>query len=123
MTKEIIKGNKLILEFEGWKETDSEVHLGYMNPPVELRGIKQPIHPREAKYHSSWDWLDPVIQKIASCVINDDFHGHLDIALKQWRPIAAALEEIKPIDFIFPLVVNFLQWYNSNNPTPGDKTK
>lgn len=59
--QEIIEGNKLIAEFMGleWK-----LHLGrrylYNHAWIPLENLK---------YHSSWDWLMPVVEKIETMVI------------------------------------------------------
>ena len=55
-SKEIVEGNRLIAEF--------------------MEG-KIPGWPSDLKYHSSWDWIMPVIYKIES--IYDNFHGYFGI--------------------------------------------
>jgi hypothetical protein len=62
--------NEAIAQFEGWELTsrdgiDCLVKDGYRRYHYEL------------KYHSSWDWLMPVVEKIES--IYDDFHGYFGV--------------------------------------------
>lgn len=61
MSKEIIAGNKLIAEFMGMKITSvneidvwvyTDIHNGIMEET-------------NACFHHSWDWLMPVVEKIA----------------------------------------------------------
>lgn len=53
---EIIEGNKLIAEF-----------MGYYNWEDRTYG----------QYHTSWDWLMPVVEKIES--IQDEHHGYFGV--------------------------------------------
>ena len=53
------EGNKLISEFMGWRFIfDGNVMFLNQNTPAK------PINKLE--YHSSWDWLMPVVEKIES---------------------------------------------------------
>lgn len=113
MTKEeIIEGERIICEF--MKLTAGSI---YCYPPFG----GQPVLRKHSKYHSSWDWLYPVIKKIAGEIINmeckskKEFNG----LLKNWTPIANSLEKVKDIKEIFPKVVQFIQWYNTTQtPKP-----
>lgn len=74
--KEILDGNKLIAEFMGAVThktapgiispyiTNDEVWYGNNTIPNEQRESSFKIS--ELKYHSSWDWLMPVIGKLTS---------------------------------------------------------
>tara|TARA_B110000967_G_C18888525_1_gene565678 strand:+ start:709 stop:978 length:270 start_codon:yes stop_codon:yes gene_type:complete len=62
-----MKDNKLIAEFMGLKEHEGSYYLPLYNsgdwvPDVEL------------EYHSSWDWLMPVVQKIGNDYYNTPFN-------------------------------------------------
>ena len=69
------KDNKLIAEFMGFKEHEGSYYLPLYNggdwvPDVEL------------EYHSSWDWLMPVISKITKderCVENEYRESIMDV--------------------------------------------
>lgn len=54
---QIIAGNKLIAEFDGMKV--SEDKRAHLFSDEELR------FPESLYYHSSWEWLMPVIEKIS----------------------------------------------------------
>ena len=48
-----IDANKLIAEFMGIKLTENGLAWDYINNPIP-------------SYHTSWDWLMPVVQKVSS---------------------------------------------------------
>lgn len=52
------EGNKLIASFEGFK---TYVMNGYLNVEYSDDNIRTI---QDTHYHSSWDWLMPVVQKI-----------------------------------------------------------
>jgi hypothetical protein len=57
--QEITEGNKLIAIFMGGGERDPGSPIWY------LKEKDFHLFPKEMMYHSSWDWLVPVISKIA----------------------------------------------------------
>lgn len=58
--EEVLKGNKLIAEFMG-----KNVNPIDSKPVYELEHIYGLMGLNDLKYNSSWDWLMPVIEKIA----------------------------------------------------------
>lgn len=68
---EIIEGNRLIAEFMGFYITEFNGSYHFV-----CKERKKPEHLNqawefrleEAKYHSSWDWLMPVVEKIGQSV-------------------------------------------------------
>lgn len=57
---EILRRNKLIAEFDGWKEFKYAGQL-YWHPERNITVFRKP---EELEYHISWDWLMPVVEKI-----------------------------------------------------------
>lgn len=54
-----MKNNKLIAEFMGmdsFKDSLASLHQGKINVDVDVH--------EQAQYHTSWDWLKPVVDKI-----------------------------------------------------------
>ena len=82
MSKEIIEGNKLIAEF--------------MDKPPH-------IMPELLKYHTSWDWLMPVVEKIGSLSYNDSNN--------KFQPSVERFLE-NDIESIWRQIVIFITWYN-----------
>jgi hypothetical protein len=113
-----MKNNKLIAEFMGanpFRESVNEDVLSY-----EMYGLVENIEdgldekhfflPSEMKYHTSWDWLMPVIDKIES----DGRYG-VEI-LKYGTTIRASKTEIvadisfgDKIDHTYNAVVKFIK--------------
>ena len=105
---EIIEGNKLIAEF-----------MGYEPRIQSWRGMKDnttyKINERwfpnwTLQYHTSWDWLMPVVEKI--CEI--DNQADVEFALLR---NSANLEIFKTsilchIDGVYERVIQFIKWYN-----------
>jgi len=62
-----MENNKLIAEFMGCENPFNEIHDG------TLYKVEQGVfEDYELKYHASWDWLMPVVQK---CYKIDDEEG------------------------------------------------
>jgi len=116
---EIIEGNMLIAEFMSVSQVSAENgHFYYVNGDSY----------KELRYHSSWDWLMPVVEKInkmnAAIVINPHnvnitthVIDHLlqdDSYLKQYffKPSG---HNYTPIEAVWQCVVEFIKWYNEKN--------
>lgn len=124
----IIEGNKLIAEFMGWEKSP------YPNTPDKLyrdddKNEKQlSIHVSQLLYHSSWDWLMPVVDKIEQVSINHYTGFTVDIRRKhcciychqkgrmdgiiyqtEWNK-----ERETKILTVWEACVQFIQWYNEN---------
>lgn len=112
---EIIEGNRLIAQFMGIKKDRWGDFFLFPFPKSTQR-----IMPGKMKYHSSWDWLYPVVQKIAQYMIDTDFGSErkLSVALNWWKHIANALEKASDIEVIHKHVVQFIKWYNLQTNQP-----
>tara|TARA_R110001606_G_scaffold378611_1_gene538362 strand:- start:703 stop:1086 length:384 start_codon:yes stop_codon:yes gene_type:complete len=65
-----MNNNKLIAEFMGLRDGDK-----YLSPTLEDAesvGLGMHVYSDEMRYHISWDWLMPVVEKIEEIAINDD---------------------------------------------------
>lgn len=135
-----VEGNKLIAEFMGFKshKFETEDGAGY---DVELIGYpkKHSITMSCAYYgtlqfnidmvlswssrffyHSSWDWLMPVVEKIVSMgfVIETRFTlagNDVHIIKEEERLNVVAYSRV--IDAVYNTVIQFVQWYNTQKPT------
>lgn len=65
--QEVLEGNKLIAEFMGIKQND----FGHWINKDHLLGSQSKLFDFELKYHSSWDWLMPVVEKIEKDTVYD----------------------------------------------------
>ena len=104
------KGNKIIAEFMGLWESE----VGYLYNPQFEAGFK----PEELKYHSSWDWLMPVVEKIESLGYcfriesNDIFIMDNETSME----LIVADDNNSKIDGVWWSCVEFIKWYNQNKP-------
>jgi hypothetical protein len=95
MTTEIIEGNKLIAEFMG-ERVIKEPYFDNKLPVISGEdGYKQ------TKYHTSWDWLMPVIEKI-----KNSYYLYI-----QYEMVESELCKLE-IKATWLAVVEFLKWYN-----------
>ncbi len=120
--QEILEGNKLIAEFMG----SSVYEKGVLTLTGEQFSFSETdIHP-QVKYHSSWDWIMPVVENIeltelASIVIKGvkrkpHPHQHVvnlyfnnkDIKDVYWRK-----EHESKIFWVYQAVIYFIKWYNA----------
>ena len=85
-----MENNKLIAEFMGVDYVDIDTYLE---------------NNKELQYHTSWDWLMPVVQKCrleSRCEYDED---------DNWNEIHWALEECN-LDKIYKAVVEFIKDHN-----------
>lgn len=142
--EEINKGNRLIAEFiqlkfivrekDTWINTSTSDY-GAQSGHTERQGkwyygqmIKDKVHESDLKYHSSWDWLMPVVEKINSICSKhgqelsnhskDQQHlpNQLDNPLhwKSWSYHNVSLST--NIERVWLAVTEFIKWHNSHNP-------
>jgi hypothetical protein len=97
---EIDQSNLMIAQFMGDKEYIHKTHFSdWMREEAELIGVE------DLRFHESWDWLMPVIQKISNLyeVFTKGFAKYL--------PINHDLVAHNGIEPVYKKVVEFLQWH------------
>ena len=85
-----IENNKLIADFMG---QGAQLHL------VEHPQTGEYV---DAEYHTSWDWLMPVVEKIGTVM---PYNRHLDID---------KLDIFTEFHIVYSAVIEFIEWYNEN---------
>lgn len=67
---------------------------------------------KDMKYHSSWDWLMPVVRKIVElcCDETNDDLFESDYYTSILETVSLAI-----IEDAYKVVVEFIKWYNENN--------
>lgn len=125
-SEEIIKGNKLIADFMNVKIGED---LYSWRP-----GCTEPLQEKHLNYHSSWDWLMSVFERIQ--YINDnnseffeeyynidfkiDLLNGVDFKVDKKRIfMQTALGPGQLIEALWEGILEFIKWFNQNN----DKTK
>ena len=116
--EEITEGNKLIANFWcGWKEGEL---FTYPN------GGKGWIYSnmQEVKFHSSWDWLMPVVEKINNLGAFEftiyNRQGIIWSAKYDFTPLGASKRYLisasapTTLEAVWLTVIDFIKWYNQN---------
>lgn len=106
MCKNKIKlDNKLVAKFMGKLYTDEQISK--FNDEIMIQSNKNFI--KRALYHTSWDWLIPVVHKI---LFNTNLNGtNSDDWENLVKNIQSALSNCE-ITNLFDTVVEFINWYN-----------
>lgn len=86
---DVEEGNKMIKEFMG------EIRIAYT----------------QLEYHSSWDWLMPVVKKVREKI---DLMPHDNLILTgKWFKISGGITHVD-IHETFESVIEFIKWHNQN---------
>lgn len=104
--EEITNGNKLIAEFCEFQNTS----IGWFDSE-EILSINGSNTFDELKFHSSWDWLMPVVEKISDiCKANNS-----ELYVKFYNGTRKELLIFRHTkDETWTLCVDFIEWYNQN---------
>lgn len=115
--KEILEGNRLIAEFMGGKydkDTNFPIHPNDIWLPTHGIVNYTTINIGYGKillYHSSWDWLIPVIKKIREII-------NVELNVDSFEEIRERKLTLNPYDYnieqVYKAVVEFIKWYNQN---------
>lgn len=107
--KTIVEKNRMIAEFMGLRYGRSSVKTYVIENNKE-------VLPKDLKYHTSWDWLMPVVEKIESLGYEfqitkeeayfKDTDGDFEI-------VASAFNG-SIMDNTYNAVVQFIEWFNEN---------
>lgn len=103
-TSKILEGNKLIAEFMHSKGEEGG-YWWYAGNPTD-NAVRIMYTEYSAKYHSSWDWLMPVVEKCFAVYDTvESAHSNHQFVLND------AILTLN-IDEIWKTVVWFIEWYN-----------
>ena len=105
--QEIIDNNRIIAEFMGAKPCKQHPNTQLF---LTIKDNKNPSlqYWHLLKYHISWDWLIPVIDKILSSEEYFEYKKTLGIYN------SGVFVNTKFIKASFDSVVEFIEWYNTN---------
>jgi len=138
-TKEIIEGNQLIAEFmsteptlmDGWYLWSDGIYFSVRDQ--DKGKVLNSIY-GYVKYHSSWDWLMPVVEKIGEIRFPDDkYESGERIYIERCYPITFGMKDEEEkfmvrllgnqlfradtlIKATWLSVVDFIKWHNKNKP-------
>jgi hypothetical protein len=94
--------NKLIAEFMGLKEPYELPQFGTIRPNGDF---KTEFTSAQLKYHSSWEWLMPVVEKILDISFQDEGDEEDFYSIRDCIPDR---------NHTYKAVVEFIKWYNKN---------
>jgi len=98
------ENNKLIAEFMGW---ESNIYPHLPNRVHKLNPVNHSEMSMDIgviKYHVSWDWLMPVVEKISKIKGFNDIENDLSDLR-----ITAKMENV------YSAVISFIKWHNTQN--------
>lgn len=120
-TEKIIESNKLIAEFMGMKP---QIANNNYSRPREIFYKSEQKFPNKLTsfcyasfllYHTSWDWLMPVIRKIGTIFFIDyEGYGNFDIQYMMGNSELGWHLTLANIDEVYDIVIKFIKWYNKN---------
>lgn len=113
-----IEGNKLIAEFMGIPKCDRHTD-GECGHYKFGSGIY--LWPQEMQYHTSWDWIMPVVEKIEGmdyCITIEKGGGQTQYCkiIQSKRLFADAFSHNAKIEAVYSAVLQFIQWYTTHSP-------
>ena len=109
------ENNRLIAEFMGFQTqtdaVDDRVLAYYIGDVInadnsENENEENVFHPDDMKFHTSWDWLMPVVSKITN---QEKYIGLMH------RENIMDTVPYGMIDDTYSYVVGFIEWYNKQN--------
>ena len=117
MEAKIIEGNKLIAEFMGFKPAQCINGWAWDNnkiiKPISLHGSL--INAKEnGKFHSSWDWLMPVVMEIGNrtgyTLLMGETHSYW--CNEGQHDELSEFGGYSNIENIWEAVIEFIKWHN-----------
>lgn len=104
-------GNEIIAEFMGWERYSGSAFKCPNVYPIQnsLHAGWTTFTADQFQFHTSWDWLMPVVEKIESLGDSDkqvfdsaEFHELMELSIKT------------TITRVYYFVITFIKWYNSS---------
>lgn len=101
--------NELIAEFMGLQPNPHDGGRTWGDEVIELNGHLYSPEWTTLKYHESWDWLMPVVEKIYEKYLQDTNQVG---KYEHYRKVID-LAVIANIGAVYNRVVEFIKWYNN----------
>ena len=121
----IVESNKLIVEFMGglWGETSQKYGIGnaqYLAIGTFKNLVKAKHHYslNELLYHSDWNWLMEVVEKIESLgykINNFSNNNYIYIGKDNVSSVIINEANLTKKEAFYKACVEFIKWYNENN--------
>ena len=117
--EKILKGNKLIAEFMGIDVKNSvELFIPEHERLVKFKTtngtfVSAIFKFNELKYHSSWDWLTPVVEKISK-ELECKFYLYNRYLEEDTNRQDFLIFRMDNVETLWSETVEFIKWYNQN---------
>jgi hypothetical protein len=125
----IMDRNRIIAEFMGglWNEHSKQWGIGraeYFDMQLNKKTLKNVVRAEQhfsnedLKYHESWNWLMPVVEKIESF---DGLSVHIEGCfcavnhIKEEAIVQVPICTLSKIEATFETVIKFIEWYNEQS--------
>jgi hypothetical protein len=117
-TEEVLSGNRLICDFMGVKPKSYIPEVFYWQDApffyVSEHGMEKVMDAivGYVKYHKSWDWLMPVVEKIIKTI---GVKTYQECTYEEWA-ISTHLTRMTigmPIESVYYAVIDYIKYYNS----------
>lgn len=118
--QDIIISNKLIAEFMGATAYKHGIFEAVNFPEATKEGFKS-YDLIYLQYHSSWDWIMTVVEKIESLSYNKGRHYYIHITQSHVQFLIDRTNETpfskwgstnNKLQAIYKAVIQFIKWYN-----------
>lgn len=121
MEREILEGNRLIAE----SPFVSDYHKKWIAKEIKTNGSID-FFIQASRYHASWDWLMPVVDKIEALGSNDRTRFNVTIetnncfideyvdGMKDDGWLIEVVDAANKMDAVWQAVIEFIKWYNGN---------
>ena len=110
-----IENNKLIAEFLSLKMHPCETIEKLKFLPIEERGLYNGYFIDELKFHSDWNWLMEVVEKIESLGYRIEIVKHICRIYLSNKETIIISENTPKIESVYLACVEFIKWYNNQN--------
>ena len=110
-----IENNKLIAEFLSLKMHPCETIEKLKFLPIEERGLYNGYFIDELKFHSDWNWLMEVVEKIESLGYRIEIAKHICRIYLSNKETIIISENTPKIEAAYNACVEFIKWYNNQN--------
>ena len=119
--EEILEGNKLIAEFMGaevsqaYSKTKEQDGLMFYYSKDSSPDTYRNLSSAAIKYHSSWDWLMPLVEKIEELNVTESFFIIEDKTCILWLTDTKDIcqRSSSKIESVYNTVVEFIKWHKT----------
>ena len=113
-----LENNKLIAEFMGIYFKNNEYQIDNENlrwMVISANSWLNDLEEQDFDFHSSWDWLMPVVEKIESLGYRIEIVKHICRIYLSNKETIIISENIPKVEAVYNACVEFIKWYNNQN--------